>query len=218
MSVSGEDLHALKIGRECVQQMRSLLPVESGSAAPSPIVDALLTVCLQHCDSILLLLESGENVASAEALLRPMVESAFRLFWLMQKKDRADQITTGKLKFPGFSRLVRSVAGTAKQCPANLQTATTNLHDLAHAGVSQLRNHFKEAQENSNPFHVKRGFRLPPVLVMEMAMIACGSFCVITRKQQEHERIAEVFVLHLFGGLIEVLNAFTPVKSLLPTN
>ncbi len=218
MAVSGEDLRALKIGRECIQEMRSLLPVESEGAAPCSLVDPLLTICLQHCDSILLLLEPGENVASAEALLRPMVESAFRLLWLMQKKERADQIKAGRLTFPSFSRLVRNVAGAAKRKPADLQTVTTNLHDLAHAGMLQLRNHFKEAQKNTNPIHVKLGHRLPAILAMQMAMIACGSFCVITGKQQEHEQIAQVYLVHCCGAMVEVLNAFTPVKSMPPTN
>lgn len=211
MAVSGEDLHALKIGRECVQQMRSLLPVESRGTEPPFIVSSLLKICLQHCDSILLLLESGENVASAEALLRPMLESAFRLLWLMQKKERAEQITTGNMSFPSFSRLIRSVSGAAKQTPADLQTATTNLHDLAHAGMFQLRN-LKEAQKNGNPLHVKLSFRLPAILVMHMSMIASGSFCVIMGKQQEFDQIAVVYLVHISGGLIEVVNAFTPIK------
>jgi hypothetical protein len=217
MAVSGEDLYALKIGRECVQQMRSLLPIESKGTETPSIVSALLTICLQHCDSVLLLLESGENVASAEALLRPMVESAFRLLWLAQKKERAEQITTGKMFFPSFSRLIRSTPGAAKQNPVGLQTATTNLHDLAHAGMSQLRK-FEEAQNDGNPPQEKLSLRLPIILAMQMSLIASGSFCNITGKQQERDQITAVYLVHICGVLIEVLNAITPIKCPLPAS
>jgi len=135
----------------------------------------------------------------------------------MQKKERVEQITTGKMFFPSFSRLIRSVPGAAKQNPANLQTATTNLHDLAHAGMFQLRN-LKEAQKNGNPLHVKLSFRLPAVLVIQMSMIASGSFCVIMGKQQELDQITVVYLVHISGVLIEVLNAFIPIKSSPPAS
>jgi hypothetical protein len=211
MAVSGEDLYALKIGRECVQQMRSLLPIEPRDTKTPSIVSALLTICLQHCDSVLLLLESGENVASAEALLRPMVESAFRLLWIVQKKERAEQIASGKIVFPRFSRLIRSTPGAAKQNPAELQTATTSLHDLAHAGMTQIRN-LEEAQKDGNPTQEKLSVRVPIILAMQMSLIASGSFCIFTGKQQEHDQITAVYLVHICGVLIEVLSALTPIQ------
>lgn len=211
MAISCEDLEALKKGRECIQQMHKLLPVETRDTSPASVVGALLTVCLQHCDSILILLQTGENNASAEALLRPMVESAFRLLWLKGEKKRAKLVTANKMSFPSFSRLLRSVA--SRHDVANLQSATKSLHDLAHAGMTQLMQHFKEAHKESTPLHVKLGFRLAAMLVAMMAMIACGSFCVFTERGEDQERIAAHFLVYLIGSSVDLLITIAPLAK-----
>jgi hypothetical protein len=81
----------------------------------------------------------------------------------------------------------------------------------------QLRK-LKEAQKNGNPLHIKLSFRLPAILVMHMSMIASGSFCVIMGKQQEHDQITAVYLVHISGVLIEVLNAFAPIKCSPPAS
>jgi len=90
-----------------VRLIQEILPIDVRDTAPASVVGALLTVSLQHCDSILLLHQTGVNDASAEALMRPMIESVLRLAWVVENEQRALQVTTKTTRFPKLSVLFR---------------------------------------------------------------------------------------------------------------
>jgi hypothetical protein len=204
MEVSCEDLEALKQGRERIQAMQKLLPPADRDTAPDSVVGALLSVCLQHCDSIFILLQTGENAASAEALLRPIVESGLRLLWLAEEKGRAKLVTAKKMNFPNFSRLLRFL--TKKTKPDNLGGAVSQLHDLTHAGMTQLAQYFEGADKQRSPLQVTLGLRLAAILVVIMAMAACAGFCSLTGRKQELEKIATTSIGYILRSSADVLN------------
>lgn len=74
MPLSAADMEALLEAQENVRKIGQILPAEIRDTSPASVVGALLTVQLQHCDSIILLMMTGQNDASAEALLRPAIE------------------------------------------------------------------------------------------------------------------------------------------------
>jgi hypothetical protein len=210
MEVSCEDLEVLKQGRECLLAIQKLLPPADRDTAPDSVVGALLSVCLQHCDSVLILLQTGENAASAEALLRPMVESGLRLLWLAEEKGRAKLVTAKKMNFPNFSRLLRILTKKTppakKTKPDNLSDAVNQLHDLTHAGMTQLAQHFEGADKQRTPLEVKLGLRLTAILVVVIAMVACGGFCSLTGRKKDLEQIALTFSVYLLRSSTDVLN------------
>jgi len=207
MVLNTEDRDVLQQARRHLQTMRETLPPDSCDTAPNSIVGALLAVSFQHCDSILILMQAGENDASVEALLRPAIESSLRLQWLAEDKDRAKQIMANKMNFPSFSRLM----GRFAKKPTNKDTGdpVKALHDYAHAGMLQLIRHVSESMNKRDPLEQGAVLRGAAFLVVLLAMIACGSFCVFTERKDEGERIAGIFRDHLLRALTDALALLT---------
>lgn len=191
--------------------MQNILPAKSRDTAPASVVGALLTVCLQHCDSILILLQNGKNHASVEALLRPTFESSFRLIWLNEDKERAKLVMAKKANFPSFSHLIRKFA--KMQVNNGLPDPVTSLHDSTHAGMWQLAQHFSETKKETTPILETMGFRLSAILVVMLAMIALGSFCEFTQRKEDQERIAAIWFAFLTRSTTEFLTTCTSLAS-----
>jgi hypothetical protein len=207
VTISPEDIKALKQAQQCVQQMHNLLPIETRDTAPASVVGALLTVSLQHCDSVLILLQTGANNASAEALLRPTIESVLRLAWLGEDHERAKQIMAKKINFPSFSRLMGRFV--KKPAIGSVGDTVKNLHDLTHAGMMQLIQHFSEESKKRTPLEEAASLRLSAFLVVMLAMIACGSFSRFTKRKETGERLAAVALKYFLGAVADTLGAVT---------
>jgi len=208
MNHSPSDVEALARARKGVQLIHEILPLSVRDTAPASIVGALLTVSLQHCDSILLLLQTGVNDASAEALMRPMIESVLRLAWAAEDEQRALQVTTKTARFPKLSALIRRLDPSNKKA----QTALPALHGLTHAGMEQLTQYFSGEETNKPPEHAAIP-QLVAFFIVLMAGVAGAMFCKFTKRTEEAKRIGQVMEMNILGllpGMLKTLLAMIP--------
>ena len=200
MDRSPNDMEAFARAQKAVRLIQEILPIDVRDTAPASVVGALLSVALQHCDSILLLYQTGVNDASAEALIRPMFESVLRLTWVAEDEQRALQVTTKIAKFPKlsvhFQRLDQSSSLKSK-------TDLSHLHGLTHAGMEQLIQYFSGWETNKPPER-EVGFQLAAFLIIVMAFLAGATFCTFTKRTEEIKRIAKVFETYGMGLLPEI--------------
>ena len=189
--IFSEALEFIDAARNCIQEMQKVLPVEDRETSSAPVVGALLTVCLQHCDSMLILAKTGSNDASIEALFRPAVESAFRLVWLCEKEDRAYKITKGEVHFPGLSQLMRRTIKGPIHIDGN--HTVTHLHELAHAGIAQLKQHFREERLKRKDSERPIVLVAVGLLAMFLAWLACLSFCSFNKRMADVGKITAIF-------------------------
>jgi hypothetical protein len=208
MDHSPSDMEAFARAQKGVRLIQEILPIDVRDTAPASVVGALLTVALQHCDSILLLLQTGVNDASAEALMRPMIESVLRLTWVTEDEQRTLQVTTKTAKFPKLSVLVRRLDPSGK----NAQTALPMLHGLTHAGMEQLIQYFSGEETNKPPERAAVP-QLTAFLIVVMAFLAGVMFCKFTKRTEEVKRIGKIFETYALGllpGIIKIVVAMIP--------
>jgi hypothetical protein len=181
-------MEAFARAQKALRLIQEILPNNVRDTAPASVVGALLTVSLQHCDSILLLLQTGINDASAEALMRPMIESVLRLTWVAEDEQRALHVTTKTATFPKLSVLFRRLDPSNKKA----QTALPTLHGMTHAGMEQLIQYFRGWETNKPP--VRAAYpQLTAFLIVLMAFLAGATFCKFTKRTEEIKRIGKVF-------------------------
>jgi hypothetical protein len=157
-------------------------------------------VALQHCDSILLLLQTGVNDASAEALMRPMIESVLRLTWVAENEQRALQVTTKTARFPKLAVLFRRLDQSSSK---KAQSALPTLHGLTHAGMEQLIQYFS-GEETNNPPERAAVPQLAAFLIVLMAVIAGMRFCIFTKRNEGIKQIGQVFETYCMGLLPDI--------------
>jgi hypothetical protein len=208
MNHSPSDVEALAHAQKGVRLIQEILPIDVRDTAPASVVGALLTVSLQHCDSILLLHQTGVNDASAEALMRPMIESVLRLTWVAENEQRALQVTTKTARFPKLSVLLRRLDPSSKKAHTVLPT----LHGLTHAGMEQLIQYVSGWETNKPPEHAAVP-QLTAFLIVVMAFLAGATFCKFTKRTEEIKRIGQVFEIY---GLGLLTGALKTLITLLP--
>ncbi|MGO9317616.1 MAG: DUF5677 domain-containing protein [Terracidiphilus sp.] len=216
MDHSPSDVEAFARAQKGVWLIEEILPIDVRDTAPASVVGALLTVSLQHCDSILLLLQTGVNDASAEALMRPMIESVLRLTWVAKNEQRALQVTTKTVRFPNLSALIRHIDPSNKKA----QTALPTLHGMTHAGMEQLIQYFSGQKTNKPPERAAVS-QLAAFFIVSMAFLAGAAFCKFTKRTEEIKRIGKVFETHglgLLSGMIRTLIAMIPKQGAPPLN
>lgn len=209
MVINARDQEALSNARELIAKMQTILPESIRDTSPADVVGALLTISLQHCDSILALALTGANQASYEALIRPATESVLRLHWVVESEQRAIQATSKIARFPRFSSLLKVPAKpTSKSSTTN---PLTEMHDMAHAGMAQLIKHFADAEKPSEPESIAY-LRILAFLCVMLASIACLSFCQFTQRDDEMTKIKEIFssgpIRWLMSILVDLLKLF----------
>ena len=201
-------MEAFARAQKGVRLIQEILPIDVRDTAPASVVGALLTVSLHHCDSILLLFQTGVNDASAEALMRPMIESVLRLAWAAEDEQRALQVTTKTARFPKLSALIRRLDPSNKKA----QTALPALHGLTHAGMEQLTQYFSGEETSKPPEHAAVP-QLAAFLISIMAFLAGATFCKFTKRTEEAKRIGKVFETYALGllpGIIKIVVAMIP--------
>jgi hypothetical protein len=188
MPLSATDMEALIRAQEDVGRVGQILHAHIRDASPASVVGALLTVQLQHCDSIILLLMTGQNKASAEALIRPAVECFVRLMWVCEDEQRALAVTTNTLRFPSISILLHRLF--RKNSETGIDDALKHLHGLTHAGMEQLMQHFS----GRRPIPPETmGVKLAAFLCFVLASTAGMRFCLFTKRTQESVELARMF-------------------------
>ncbi|MGD0683213.1 MAG: DUF5677 domain-containing protein [Terracidiphilus sp.] len=215
MDLSPSDIEAIARARKGVQLIEEILPNDVRDTAPASVVGALLTVSLQHCDAILLLFQTGVNNASAEALIRPMIESVLRLTWVAENEQRALQVTTKTARFPSLSVLFRRLNQSSNK---KAQTALPTLNCLTHAGMGQLIQYFS-GEETTKPPEREAVYQLTAFLIVLMAVLAGATFCKFTKRTEEIKRIGKVFEIYGLGlltGALKTLITMLPKPGALP--
>jgi hypothetical protein len=105
---------------------------------------ALCEIATEHHSSIGLLL-NFKRFASAQALLRPCIESSVRTVWILRcaTQDQVDDVQLGRGKNKGWAaleQLIGQIEGTHKAGGfiRKLLPATSLLNDLTHSGMFQV--------------------------------------------------------------------------------
>jgi hypothetical protein len=113
---------------------------------------ALCDLVIEHLGAIIHLVRTEQHYGSAFALLRPLIESCLRGFWILYVADdeRVMLIAKRKKDFPAFKdarSLVEKYFEERGGVPGLFvmkQEFVSTLHGLTHSGVDQLINRFDE--------------------------------------------------------------------------
>ncbi len=217
MQLSDKDMEALVEVQGHVRKVGQILPAETRDTSPASVVGALLTVQLQHCDSILLLLMTGQNDASAEALLRPAFESFARLMWVCEDEQRALAVTANTLRFPSLSSLLHwmSKKSPKKYSKTDIDNSMKTLHGFTHAGLEQLTQYF--SARTPVPLDAL-GAKYVALLLFKFAFAAGASFCLFTKRKQESDELSQIFGISYLLALVRFgLDAAELAQSLVVT-
>lgn len=114
------------------------------------IVIGLASVALEHVSSVILLLETGDNIGSALALARPTVEAALRAVWLYVgvTDDEVLKARTGhKRAYKALSEMTRDIdrLQLTDGIFEHLISKADGLHGLTHGGLEQVGRRFDAA-------------------------------------------------------------------------
>jgi len=207
-------MEALIRAQEDVRRIAEILPADQRDTSPASVVGALLTVQLQHCDSIILLMMAGQNNASAEALIRPAVECFARLMWVCEDEQRALAVTANTLRFPSISPLLHRLS---KKPPTtgSIDDTLKHLHGLTHAGMEQLMQYFS----GRNPVPLEAmGVKFTAFLCFVLAFAAGARFCLFTKRTKETIEIARIFEMSFLLGYIRLgLDALGEIQKSVST-
>ena len=110
---------------------------------------AFVDIALEHYGAILTLLQTQQHYASALALLRPLMETTCRGFWLIYcaTDEQIEQIARSIQQFPALTTCLKaleryfSVHGH-KGLFAASKESLNQLHGLTHSGLEQLQFRF----------------------------------------------------------------------------
>jgi Family of unknown function (DUF6988) len=105
-----------------------------------------MAVVLEHHDSILVLLKTQKNYGSAFALMRPLVEAAYRAQWMYTcaSDQELESIRDGRNLYPGFKIMADEIE--AKYGTDNffglMKDSWKSLSGYTHTGLEQLARRF----------------------------------------------------------------------------
>jgi Family of unknown function (DUF6988) len=113
------------------------------------LVAGLFSLLMEHHGAILYLLQSGRFDGSALALVRPLIDAAYRAHWVYAcaKPDIIVRIRKGEKVYPGLLNMATEVE---KRIDAGGFFTTvvpyiTALHGYTHGGLEQLGRRFDSA-------------------------------------------------------------------------
>ena len=103
------------------------------------LVMALFKIAIQHHQSILLLLNQG-NDNSAGALVRPLIEATYRGQWIIfiANVEIIQKLSIGEENFPSISKIGKSLNEKHKATGFLTSSNNKHLHDLTHGGIEQI--------------------------------------------------------------------------------
>lgn len=215
MALNADDIKALADARGRVLALQHIFPENMRDTSPASVVGALLTVTMEHCDSILLLFQTGTNDASAQALLRPAFESLLRLGWVIENEQRARDVTA-KTGFPKFGQLFHEANKNLDK--KKVGDGLALLHGLTHAGMEQLIPLFDKEKQDP-PLVVSLVASSVAFVLVLTAAAACGYFCVFTKRTAEVERLRAIVMDCIAAHVLEVAKvALDRLKELTPRN
>ena len=110
------------------------------------LVAAIYSLISEHHGAILYLLKSGRFDGSALALVRPLIEGAYRAHWIYScaKPDIVVRIKNGENVYPGFINMATEIEKKidADGMFASIAPYINALHGYTHGGLEQLGRRF----------------------------------------------------------------------------
>jgi hypothetical protein len=149
--ISNEVLHAIQTAEE----MRGSIQV---SVPENPLMDTdekllvagIFSLVMEHHGAILHLLKTGQFDGSAFALVRPLIEGAYRAHWIYAcaEPDKVLRIKNGENGYP--KSLIHIAKEVEKKTEAggffaSIAPYTQALHGYTHGGLEQLGRRFNSA-------------------------------------------------------------------------
>lgn len=110
------------------------------------LVAAIFSLTCEHHAAILYLLESGRYDGSALALVRPLIDGAYRAHWIYScaRPDIVARIKNGENVYPGLPNMADEIEKkvNADGLFATVKPYINSLHGYTHGGLEQLGRRF----------------------------------------------------------------------------
>lgn len=106
------------------------------------LVGLLFSLVMEHHGAILLLLETGHFDGSAFALVRPLIDAAYRAHWICvcARPEIVERIRNGENVYPGLPQMADGIEAKldAGGFFAAIKPFINTLHGYTHGGLEQL--------------------------------------------------------------------------------
>jgi hypothetical protein len=113
------------------------------------LIAAILSLTSEHHGAILHLLKAGRFDGSALALVRPLIDGAYRAHWIYScaKPDIVTRIKNGENVYPGLTNMATEIEKRldADGVFASIAPYISALHGYTHGGLEQLGRRFDAA-------------------------------------------------------------------------
>jgi len=123
------------------------------------LVAAIFSLTAEHHGAILYLLKAGRFDGSALALVRPLIDGAYRAHWIYScaKPDIVARIKNGENVYPGLINMATEIEKkiNADGMFASIAPYINALHGYTHGGLEQLGRRF-DATGNVKPNYSDR--------------------------------------------------------------
>ncbi len=110
------------------------------------LVSAIFSLTLEHHGAILHLLQAGRFDGSALALVRPLIDGAYRAHWIYScaKPDIIARIKNGENVYPGLINMAEEIEKKvdADGMFVSIRPYINALHGYTHGGLEQLARRF----------------------------------------------------------------------------
>jgi len=139
-----DEIHKAELMHDFV--MRSIPDRFEGDTDQKLLVAAIFSLAAEHHGAILHLLKSGRFDGSALALVRPVIEGAYRAHWIYScaRPDIVVRIKNGENVYPGLINIATEIEKkmNADGMFASITPYINALHGYTHGGLEQLGRRF----------------------------------------------------------------------------
>jgi hypothetical protein len=120
-----------------------------------PLVAAIFSLIAEHHGAVLYLLKSGRFDGSALALVRPMIDGAYRAHWIYScaKPEIIARIRKGENVYPGLINMATEIEKKLDTDGLFVSVAPyiNGLHGYTHGGLEQLGRRFDSTGTEVRP-------------------------------------------------------------------
>jgi hypothetical protein len=105
---------------------------------------SLCDLVIEHLGAIILLAKTGQHYGSAFAILRPLMETCIRAFWVLYiaEDDALISIAKRQQEFPGFESARSSLEHLFQKIDVKLfhidKAVVNTIHGFTHSGMEQI--------------------------------------------------------------------------------
>jgi hypothetical protein len=148
--ISNEVLHEIRTAEEMRGSILATVPENFlGDTDEKLLVAGIFSLVMEHHGAILHLLKGGQFDGSAFALVRPLIEGAYRAHWIYAcaKPDKVLRVKNGEDVYPGLINMATEVEKKTEAGGFFVAIAPyiQVLHGYTHGGLEQLGRRFNSA-------------------------------------------------------------------------